>query len=180
MVTVWSRIGHRTAGRRPVVAHHDGRLGRFTLDLGIVRDSTLNNTNDYRWFSESFDGLIPHVIEAVEITHTLTPLGTAPALVSDTGAYFASRPAATRNRGFRVGRSNLPADVDRTGSFAGALRQTEQLGERLMSDGRRPLANLAGCNVRGSQLHDLAVAVGEEGCCAVRLVDDEADERVTL
>lgn len=46
-----------------------------TLDLGIVRDSTLNNTNDYQFFTESWEALVPHVIEALKITSVLCPSG---------------------------------------------------------------------------------------------------------
>ncbi len=72
---------------------HEGAFSMLdagTLDLGVIRDSTLNSTNDFRYFVEAFEGVIPRVIEAVEITHSLAPLGTAPALVSDVGAYFGS------------------------------------------------------------------------------------------
>lgn len=46
-----------------------------TLDLGIVRDSTLNATNDYRFFSESWEAVIPKVIEAYKVTSNLCATG---------------------------------------------------------------------------------------------------------
>lgn len=41
-----------------------------TLDLGIVRDSTLVGTNDYRMFVESFEGLAKVGIESIQATVT--------------------------------------------------------------------------------------------------------------
>lgn len=52
-----------------------GRADAGTLDLGTVRDSTLNNTNDYELFSESWEAVVPHVIEAQQITSTLCATG---------------------------------------------------------------------------------------------------------
>ena len=46
-----------------------------TLDLGIVRDSTLNDTNDYEFFTESWECVIPHVIESLKVTSTLCVTG---------------------------------------------------------------------------------------------------------
>ncbi len=46
-----------------------------TLDLGIVRDSTLNNTNDYRFFSESWEAIVPKVIEAYKWTASVCATG---------------------------------------------------------------------------------------------------------
>ncbi len=51
----------------------DGRDG--TLDLGLVRDSTLNATNDYQVFSESWECVVPKVIESLKITSTLCTTG---------------------------------------------------------------------------------------------------------
>ncbi len=72
---------------------HEGAfalLDAGTLDLGIVRDSTLDSTNDYKFFTESFENVIPHVIEAMEVASTVAAFGTAAALASDTSAYFGS------------------------------------------------------------------------------------------
>lgn len=41
-----------------------------TLDLGIVRDSTLVNTNDYRMFVETFEGVAKVGIESIQVTTT--------------------------------------------------------------------------------------------------------------
>lgn len=46
-----------------------------TLELGIVRDSTLNNTNDYRFFTESWEVIVPKVIESWKVTSTLCDSG---------------------------------------------------------------------------------------------------------
>lgn len=52
-----------------------------TLDLGVVRDSELIDTNDYRTFVETFEGIAKVGIEAMEITST-SDLGVAPAPVT--------------------------------------------------------------------------------------------------
>lgn len=46
-----------------------------TLELGIVRDSTLNNTNDYRIFGESFEQVAFVGVESLEVTSTVCPTG---------------------------------------------------------------------------------------------------------
>lgn len=60
-----------------------------TLDLGIVRDSTLNNTNDYEFFAESWEAIVPHVIESQRITSTLCTTG-AGALDVSSASYCTS------------------------------------------------------------------------------------------
>lgn len=51
-----------------------------TLDLGLVRDSVLNQTNDYQVFAETFENTAYIGIESLEITITVCPDGTvAPA-----------------------------------------------------------------------------------------------------
>jgi hypothetical protein len=45
------------------------------LDLGVVRDSTLNSTNDYMLFSESFEGLATPGVESLKITMDICPSG---------------------------------------------------------------------------------------------------------
>lgn len=46
-----------------------------TLDLGIVRDSTLNSKNDYQIFVETFEGLIKRAPETFRVTTPLNILG---------------------------------------------------------------------------------------------------------
>lgn len=41
-----------------------------TLDLGIVRDSTLVGTNDYRMFVETFEGVAKVGVESIQVTTT--------------------------------------------------------------------------------------------------------------
>lgn len=48
-----------------------------TLDLGLVRDSTLNAANDHQMFSETFEGVLYRGGEAFRITQALTPSGIA-------------------------------------------------------------------------------------------------------
>lgn len=61
-----------------------------TLDLGIVRDSALVGTNDYRMFVETFEGLAFVGIESLAITSTVAVNGTAAALIDTTGGATAS------------------------------------------------------------------------------------------
>ena len=51
-----------------------------TLDLGIIRDSTLVGTNDYKMFIETFEGLAKVGIESLAITSTINVNGSAAAL----------------------------------------------------------------------------------------------------
>lgn len=53
-----------------------------TLDLGIVRDSTLNGTNDYKIFLETFEGLAKVGIESLKVTTQLRIAGATAATVS--------------------------------------------------------------------------------------------------
>lgn len=46
-----------------------------TLDLGIVRDSTLNSTNDYQIFSETFEGVAAVGLESLAVTLDICPSG---------------------------------------------------------------------------------------------------------
>jgi len=50
-----------------------------TLDLGIVRDATLNSTNDYETFVETFEGLAHRGVESLWITSTVCPDGASAA-----------------------------------------------------------------------------------------------------
>ena len=45
------------------------------IDLGLVRDSTLNATNDYQLFAETFEGAHFHGIESYRLTMDLCPDG---------------------------------------------------------------------------------------------------------
>jgi hypothetical protein len=54
-----------------------------TLDLGIVRDATLNSTNDFETFVETFEGLAPRGVESLWITSTVCPDGSSAAGIED-------------------------------------------------------------------------------------------------
>ena len=56
-----------------------------TLDLGIIRDSTLVGTNDYKMFIETFEGIAKVGIESLAITSTISINGVAAALRDTTG-----------------------------------------------------------------------------------------------
>lgn len=56
-----------------------------TLDIGIVRDSALVGTNDYRMFVESFEGVAKMGVESLAVTQTFKVSGEAAALI-DTSA----------------------------------------------------------------------------------------------
>lgn len=53
-----------------------------TLDLGLVRDSTLNGTNDYKIFLETFEGVAKVGIESLRVSTTLKIAGATAATVA--------------------------------------------------------------------------------------------------
>lgn len=55
-----------------------------TLDLGLVRDSQLNSTNDYQLFLETFEGVAKIGIESLRVTSPVEIYGAAAALVDTT------------------------------------------------------------------------------------------------
>lgn len=60
-------------------------LDAGTLDLGLVRDSTLNGTNDYKIFLETFEGVAKVGVESLRITSALTLRGSASATTTVVG-----------------------------------------------------------------------------------------------
>lgn len=50
-----------------------------TLDLGLVRDSTLNSTNDYKIFLETFEGVAKVGVESLRVTSDLVIVGSSSA-----------------------------------------------------------------------------------------------------
>ena len=61
-----------------------------TLDLGIIRDSTLVGTNDYKMFVETFEGIAKVGIESLSVTSTIQINGAAAALRDTLGGVAAS------------------------------------------------------------------------------------------
>jgi chemotaxis protein histidine kinase CheA len=61
-----------------------------TLDLGIIRDSSLVGTNDYKMFIETFEGIANVGIESLAITQTVNVNGVAAALRDTTGGATAA------------------------------------------------------------------------------------------
>jgi hypothetical protein len=61
-----------------------------TLDLGIIRDSTLVGTNDYKMFVETFENVAFVGIESLKITSTISVNGVAAALRDTTGGATAA------------------------------------------------------------------------------------------
>jgi hypothetical protein len=55
-----------------------------SLDLGLVRDSTLNSTNDYMLFAETFESAAFVGVESLKIKSTVYADGTGPALATAT------------------------------------------------------------------------------------------------
>lgn len=55
-----------------------------TLDLGLVRDSTLNATNDYKLFLETFEGVAKVGVESLRVTSQLRIWGASAATVNTT------------------------------------------------------------------------------------------------
>jgi len=61
-----------------------------TLDLGVIRDSTLVGTNDYKTFVETFEGIAKVGIESLVVTSTISVNGVAAALRDTTGGAAAA------------------------------------------------------------------------------------------
>lgn len=61
-----------------------------TLDLGIIRDSSLVGTNDYKMFVETFEGIAKVGIESLAVTSTISVNGVAAALRDTTGGATAA------------------------------------------------------------------------------------------
>ena len=61
-----------------------------TLDLGIIRDSTLVGTNDYKMFVETFENVAFVGVESLAITSTISVNGVAAALRDTTGGATAA------------------------------------------------------------------------------------------
>lgn len=61
-----------------------------TLDLGIIRDSTLVGTNDYKMFIETFEGIAKVGVESLAITTNISVNGVAAALRDTTGGATAA------------------------------------------------------------------------------------------
>lgn len=57
-----------------------------TLDLGLVRDSTLNGTNDYKIFLETFEGVAKVGVESLRVTTPVRLYGATAATVDTVGA----------------------------------------------------------------------------------------------
>lgn len=61
-----------------------------TLDLGIIRDSSLVNTNDYKMFIETFEGVAFVGVESLKISTAISVNGVAAALRDTTGGATAA------------------------------------------------------------------------------------------
>jgi hypothetical protein len=61
-----------------------------TLDLGIIRDSSLVGTNDYKMFVETFEGVAKVGVEGLAVTSTISVNGVAAALRDTTGGATAA------------------------------------------------------------------------------------------
>lgn len=61
-----------------------------SLDLGIIRDSTLVGTNDYKMFVETFEGIAKVGVESIKVTSTISVNGSRAALRDTLGATTAT------------------------------------------------------------------------------------------
>lgn len=61
-----------------------------TLDLGVIRDSTLVGTNDYKMFVETFEGVAKIGVEGLVVTSTISVNGAAAALRDTLGGVTAA------------------------------------------------------------------------------------------
>jgi hypothetical protein len=55
------------------------------LDLGVVRDSTLDATNDYETFVETFESVAFRGIDAYQVQSTILPSGTSAGTTAPSG-----------------------------------------------------------------------------------------------
>jgi hypothetical protein len=68
-----------------------------TLDLGVIRDSTLVGTNDYKMFVETFEGVAKVGVESIKVTSTMYV----------NGARAALRDTITNSAGISVGAADF-------------------------------------------------------------------------
>ena len=61
-----------------------------TLDIGVIRDSTLVGTNDYKMFVETFEGIAKVGVESIKVTSTISVNGARSALRDSLGATTAA------------------------------------------------------------------------------------------
>jgi hypothetical protein len=61
-----------------------------TLDIGVLRDSTLVGTNDYKMFVETFEGVAKVGVESIKVTSTIAVNGARSALRDSLGATTAT------------------------------------------------------------------------------------------
>jgi hypothetical protein len=61
-----------------------------TLDLGVIRDSTLVGTNDYKMFVETFENVALVGVESLQVTSTINVNGVAAALRDTLGGLTAA------------------------------------------------------------------------------------------
>lgn len=57
-----------------------------TLDLGVIRDSTLVGTNDYKMFVETFEGVAMVGVESLHVTSTFAVTGESQAAIDAVGS----------------------------------------------------------------------------------------------
>jgi hypothetical protein len=60
------------------------------LDLGVIRDSTLVGTNDYKMFVETFENVALVGVESLQVTSTINVNGVAAALRDTLGGLTAA------------------------------------------------------------------------------------------
>jgi len=66
-----------------------------TLDLGVIRDSTLVGTNDYKMFVETFEGVAKVGVESIKVTSTISVNGARSALRDTLGTATVSLATTT-------------------------------------------------------------------------------------
>lgn len=81
----WPATVETLLWREGDMLHLDGG----SMDLGVVRDSTLNQVNRYKQFSETFEGVAHRGVEAVRLVSQLQPTGMT-AGTADTAAILAA------------------------------------------------------------------------------------------
>ena len=66
-----------------------------TLDIGVIRDSTLVGTNDYKMFVETFEGVAKVGVESIKVTSTIQVNGARSALRDTLGTATVSLASTT-------------------------------------------------------------------------------------
>ena len=123
-----------------------------TLDLGIIRDSTLVGTNDYKMFVETFEGVAKVGVESLKVTSTINVNGVAAALRDTTGGATAA--AIEQDAASGLETPENAKEIRRTGQDETAMQRLSR--SIVMTQGQQALGGFA---VQADPNVDVVVAV---------------------